>query len=65
MTIEVRAEHRRKVRSYLGRPPPNVLAMTPPMSTVLGYHPTVQSSRDSCRELDRGARELKEEEESF
>ncbi len=39
MTAEVHAENRRKAQSYLGRPLPNILAMTLPMSMVLGYRP--------------------------
>ncbi len=39
--------------------------MTLPMSTVLGYCPTAQTSRDSRHELERGAHELREDEEMF
>ncbi len=65
MTPEVHAEHRHKAQSYLRCPLLNVLAMTPPMSTALGYRPTAQTSHDSHRELERGAHELKEDEETF
>ncbi len=65
MTAEVHAKNWHKMQSYLRWPLPNVLAMTLPMSTVLGYHPTAQNSCDSHRELERGARELNEDEETF
>ncbi len=39
--------------------------MTPSMTTVLGYHPTAQTSCDSHHELERGARELKEDAATF
>ncbi len=35
------------------------------MSTVLGYRPTEQAHRDSRRELERGARELREDAATF
>ncbi len=35
------------------------------MSTVLGYHPTAQTSCDSHCKLERGAHELREDEEMF
>ncbi len=39
--------------------------MTPPMSIVLGYQPSAQASRDSRREMERGAHELREAEAMF
>ncbi len=65
MTAEVCAENQCKAQSYLGRPPPSVLAMTLPMSMVLGYHPTAHNSCDSCHKLKRGSCELREDEETF
>ncbi len=35
------------------------------MSMVLGYRPTEQTHRDSCRELERGAHELREDAATF
>ncbi len=63
-TPEVRADYRRRAQ-YVGQPLPSVLAMTLPMSMVLGYQPTAQMSHNSHRELERGARELREDEEMF
>ncbi len=63
-TPEVHADYRCRAQ-YGGQPLPSVLVMTPPMSTVLGYCLTAQTSRDSRRELERGARELMEDEETF
>ncbi len=63
-TLEVHADYRCRAQN-IGQLPHSTFAMTPPMSTVLGYHPTAQTSHDSRCELERGACELKEDEATF
>ncbi len=62
----VRAEDRRRAGELnLGRLPPTRVVMTPPMPTVLGYRPTEQTRCESCQEIERGKRELKEDAVTF
>ncbi len=62
----VRADDRRRAGELnLGRPPPTRVVMTPPMPTVLGHRSTEQTRRESCREIERGKRELKEDATTF
>ncbi len=61
-TSQVRAEHRRQAQELsVGQLPCSTFAMTPPMSTVLGYRPTEQGHCDSRHELERGKCELRED----